>query len=251
MFHIRHVNSTGSEDYPLKMRRHQGLYEFYMFLHCISPLNLITEEGEEIYCQPGSFIIFSPYKQQYWDALPPRFVHGFLSFTVDDDKYFENIGLPLDVPVYPNMNKEISDTLTVLHAELYDNNDIGKDYQIDRLINGLFIDISRKMHHIAAKNNYEKDLLTIFEETRLMMFEDPSHKVDYYANKAGFSIRRFQQYYKHFFNETPSNDLCKGKISLAKMLLNEGQSILVVAEKIGFSSVEYFNKWRKKYLINY
>ena len=246
MFHIRHVNSITSEDYPLKMRRHQGLYEFYLFLHCISPLNLITETGEIIYCQPGSFVIFSPYKQQYWDAIPPRFVHGFLSFTVDDEKYFENIGIPLDVPVYPNMNKEISENLKMLHDELYDNNEIGKDYQIDRLINGLFLDISRKMHHVAEKNVYEKDLLTVFEQVRLLMFEEPSQKIEYYATKAGFSVRRFQQYYKQFFHQVPSSDLNKARVALAKELIRIGHPTPVVAEKVGFKSVEYFNKWYKK-----
>ena len=246
MFHIRHVNPYTSENYPLAMRRHQGLYEFYMFLFCYSPLNLILKNGEKVYCEPGSFIIFSPYEQQYWDALPPRFVHGFLSFTIDDPKYFETLELITDYPINPRMNKEIANHLMEISNELYENNEIGKQYQIDRLINGLFLDISRKMHNAAGKNIYEKDLLKTFEDIRLLMFEDPSKKIDYFASQTGFSTRRFQQHYKHFFEVIPSSDLNVAKLTRAKECLKNGEAISTIAEKIGFSSAEYFVRWFTK-----
>lgn len=243
MFHIRHVSPYTSEDFPLNMRRHQGLYEFYMFLYCISPLNLILKNGEKVYCEPGSFIIFSPYEPQYWDALPPRFVHGFLSFTVDDNEYFEKLELVKDYPINPRMNKEIAKYLTDIHSELYDRNEIGKEYQIDRLINGLFLDISRKQHNLVNKNIYEKGLLKTFEDIRLLMFENPSFKVEYFAGKAGFSVRRFQQYYKQFFGVVPSYDLNMAKLTFAKECLQNKESFNTIAEKLGFSSTLYFVRW--------
>ena len=78
MFHLRHADYQISENHPMQMRRHQGLYEFYMLLYCHSPLTVYTEFGE-IFAKPGSFILYSPHKPQYWDAAPPRFLHSFFT----------------------------------------------------------------------------------------------------------------------------------------------------------------------------
>ena len=75
------------------------------------------------------------------------------------------------------------------------------------------------------------------------MFEDPSKKIDYFAAKTGFSVRRFQQYYKQFFEVVPSSDLNIARITRAKECLKNGESFSVIAEKVGFSSTEYFVRW--------
>ena len=247
MFHLRHVDYLISENYPMKMRRHQGLYEFYMFLYCHSPLIVYTPDGEELYAKPGSFIIYSPNKPQYWDAAPPRFLHSYVTFTVDEEDYFKELGLDCDVPISPNMNKEISETIKEIIKEAKTVNDIGKRFKIDALINNMFVDISRKLHEASSKKNvYEESILERFEQARFSIFEDPSSKISEYAAAVGFSTRRFQQYYKKFFNVVPSEDLQKAKLMLAKELLKRGEQISSVAEKAGFESVEYFSKWFHK-----
>lgn len=245
MFHLRQTNHNISESFPLNMRREQGLYEFYMFLYNISPIYLL-KDNEEIYCKPGSFIIFSPYKPQIWNAVAPRFTHSYVSFTVDDPKYFENLGLPLDEPVSADMHKEISETMALLKKEAYGTG-IGKDYLTDAAINMMFINISRKIHQLLEKkNDYKHTLLERFERVRLAIFEDPSHNVNYYANMASFSTRRFQQYYKLFFNAIPSSDISLARKIKAEEYLLKKEPISLAAEKTGFSCTEYFSKWFKR-----
>ncbi len=101
-----------------------------------------------------------------------------------------------------------------------------------------------------GKKNPPTQLSTLdqFEKLRLKIYEDPAHCVQYYASESGFSVRRFEHYYKQFFQISPKDDLTKARLLSAQDKLSSGLPYEEIAESLGFGSSEYFYKWYRAHL---
>lgn len=114
----------------------------------------------------------------------------------------------------------------------------------------LFITLARKYHNRKSYSfekfsNIQKEK---FEELRLAIYQNPDQlKVSNIAKNIGFSLSRFNELYKSYFNTTPIKDLTKARIIRVEELLNEGYSTKEIIKTIGFSSDEYFYRWFKKH----
>ncbi len=242
MFQFRAVGHNVKEYHPMQMRRPQGLYEFYLLIYTKSPYTL-TDCQPPVFCRPGSLILFPPYAPQNWDTHPTRMVHSYCTFTVDDPDYFKNLRIDVNFPYFLNIKKETESFFSQLDYEFY-HPLIGKKYMLDSLINGFFVNLSRKLHAAEPeKNIYELSLLEKFEDIRIKIFEDPSHDIPYYASDTGFSVRRFEYYYRYFFEVSPKDHLTTARLLTAKDKLAAGLSTADTAEFLGFKSEEYFRKW--------
>ncbi len=247
MFTFRSVGYNCIEYHPLHLRRPQGLYEFYLLLYTKASLTLLGPNGS-VPCRPGSLILFRPYSPQNWDTDSPRMVHHFCTFEVSEPNYFKNLGIETDIPIFLNLNKEIDAFFAQLNEEFQDSR-IGKTYKLDSLINGFFVNVARKLHTTdTEKNLYGLSTLDQFEKLRLKIYEDPAHCVQYYASESGFSVRRFEHYYKQFFQISPKDDLTKARLLSAQDKLSSGLPYEEIAESLGFGSSEYFYKWYRAHL---
>ena len=126
---------------------------------------------------------------------------------------------------------------------------IGSQYLVASKMVDLFVNLSRKLHHRKTYDihRYADSLKLRFEEIRLNMYQVPDDiKVSSLAKLMGFSLSRFNELYKMYFDTTPIADLTKARISRVDDLIKEGHSTKEIIKKIGFSSEEYFYRWFKK-----
>lgn len=118
---------------------------------------------------------------------------------------------------------------------------------MDSILNDYFVTLARKLHLSGTeKNEYTMSVLQQFEDLRLRIYEDPSQDVAQYAAQAGFSTRRFEHYYRLFFELSPKEEIDRARLQMAKDKLLEGQPPELLAAHLGFGSPEYFTKWFRK-----
>ncbi|MBQ2710026.1 MAG: helix-turn-helix transcriptional regulator [Clostridia bacterium] len=63
------------------------------------------------------------------------------------------------------------------------------------------------------------------------------------AGLSGYSVSRFTMLYRQYYDSSPTTDLIRARIAMARNLLMSGsESISCISEQCGFSSVQYFTR---------
>ena len=234
------------ENAPFKIDRPEGSYR-YIFFHFTSQV-IIEISGEKIVAQPGTCILYSPKQAQRFYVEKNRLNHDYIDFIVSDSEIFKKINLPLNTPFNPKDSNYITETIQKIFEEKTGSK-IGSQYLVASKMVDLFVNLSRKLHHRKTYDihRYADSLKLRFEEIRLNMYQVPDDiKVSSLAKLMGFSLSRFNELYKMYFDTTPIADLTKARISRVDDLIKEGHSTKEIIKKIGFSSEEYFYRWFKK-----
>ena len=235
------------ENAPFKIHRPEGSYR-YIFFHFTSQVTLVIN-NEEVIAHPGTCILYAPNEAQKFYVDKNRLNHDYIDFILEDESFFKKINFPLNTPFNPKDSNFISEAINEIEEEKNSTN-LGSEYMTCFKTIELFIKISRKLHHrkIFGTLNYSNSLKIKFEEIRLNMYQNPDEmKVNTLAKSLGFSLSRFNELYKSFFDITPINDLTLARISRVDDLIKEGNSTKEIIKKIGFSSDEYFYRWFKKH----
>ena len=247
IFKIEYCGPNTIENAPFKIDRPDGSYR-YIFFHFISQV-IININNNDIICQPGTCILYTPKTTQMFYVNNNRLNHDYIDFILLDEEFFKKINFPLNTPFNPKESLFINDMILKINDER-DNVELGNNYLCDSMLTELFVTLSRKFHH-RKKYNFEKftDIQkNKFEELRLNIYQKPdSLKISELAKSMGFSLSRFNELYKKFFNTTPISDLTQARIIRVDELVKEGYSTKEIIKKIGFSSDEYFYRWFKKH----
>lgn len=246
LFQIEYCATKITENAPFKIDRPDGSYR-YIFFHFTSQV-IMTLKGENIIIQPGTCILYSPQEAQKFYVEKSRLNHDFVDFICNDDSFFKKINFPVNIPFNPKDSNYISETINSILNERTETK-LGHEYMEDVILTNFLVTLSRKYHHRKKYNfqQYNASLKSRFEQLRLDMYQLPDDiKVSLLAKKMGFSISRFNELYKLFFNTTPINDLTHARISRVDDLIKEGYSTKEIIKKIGFVSEEYFYRWFKK-----
>ena len=99
-----------------------------------------------------------------------------------------------------------------------------------------------------SKEKYINSQKQVFEELRLEIYQSPDLiNVSSMAAKIGFSLSRFNELYKNFFDCTPIEDLTQARIIRVTELINNGYTTKEIIQTLGFKSNEYFYRWFKKH----
>lgn len=246
MFEIEHLIPAAIENFPFTIDRPEGSFR-HIFFHFISPVTIEIDD-KKIECNPGTVILYTPGTRQKFYVERNRLNHDYIDFTIDDPDFFKNVNFPLNTPLTPKMSNFISQIVNEIAAERK-NGGFGSSYLIDAKMIELFVGIVRKIHRPSSQSTvrYNEELKTRFENTRLAMYQNPDFvSVSSLAKSLGFSLPRFNELYKTYFQTTPIKDLTKARVSRVKDLLESGASTKEIILKIGFSSEEYFYRWFKK-----
>ena len=247
IFKIEYLEANAIESAPFKIDRPEGSYR-YIFFHFVSEIK-IEIDGKEITASPGTCILYTPNTKQKFYVENNRLNHDYIDFFLLDDEFFSEIDFPLNTPFNPKDSKFINETIKEIQIEKNDFK-LGGIYKCEALMIELFITLARKYHNRKSYSfekfsNIQKEK---FEELRLAIYQNPDQlKVSNIAKNIGFSLSRFNELYKSYFNTTPIKDLTKARIIRVEELLNEGYSTKEIIKTIGFSSDEYFYRWFKKH----
>ena len=235
------------ENAPFKIDRPEGSYR-YIFFHFTSQVTIVINNIETI-VHPGTCILYTPNEAQKFYVDKNRLNHDYIDFILEDINFFKRINFPLNTPFNPKDSTFISESIEEINEEK-NSSKLGSEYMSNIKTIELFIKISRKLHHrkVFGVQNYSNSLKIKFEEIRLNMYQNPDElKVNSLAKELGFSLSRFNELYKSYFDITPINDLTQARISRVDDLIKEGNSTKEIIKKIGFSSDEYFYRWFKKH----
>jgi len=234
------------ENAPFMIDRPEGSYR-YIFFHFTSQVSIYIN-NEIFIAQPGTCILYTPKEAQKFFVEKNRLNHDYIDFILEDESFFKNISFPLNTPFNPKESSFITNIIKIINEE---KNGIQLGGQIISEIKTieLFTHLSRTVHHNKSFTNidYSNALKLKFEKIRLDMYQLPDKiKVSSLAKSLGFSLSRFNELYKQYFNTTPVKDLTKARISRVDDLIKQGYSTKEIIKKIGFSSEEYFYRWFKK-----
>lgn len=247
IFTLEYCEVNAIENAPFKIERPDGSYR-HIFFHFTSQVT-ININGEDIICSPGTCILFEPKVFQYFHVEKNRLNHDYIDFTLENPNFFKDLNFPLNTPFNPKCSKEINDAINQICFEK-NSLEIGANYRSQALMLDLFVSISRKFHFrkMYANEKYTNIQKAKFEEIRLSLYQAPDQlKVSSIAKKMGFSVSRFNDLYKKYFNCTPIDDLTEARIIRVKELIEEGCTTKEIIKTLGFSSDEYFYRWFKKH----
>ena len=248
IFSIEYYGANVIENLPFKIERPEGSYR-YIFFHFISQVTVELND-KKILVSPGTCILYSPNVQQKFYVENNRLCHDFVDFNLVDENFLEEIKFPLNTLFNPRESTLINYTINEIVNEK-NNPEIGTNYLCDLKLAELFLTLTRKIHHhkLSSKEQYSKMLYSKFEEIRLKIYQKPdSLNVSSIAKQMGFfSLSRFNELYKTYFNTTPMKDLTEARIKRVEELLKDGCSTNEIISKLGFSSNEYFYRWFKKH----
>ena len=247
IFTLEYCEANAIENAPFKIERPDGSYR-HIFFHFTSQVT-IKINNNDIVCSPGTCILFEPKTFQYFYVEKNRLNHDYIDFTLENIHFFKELNFPVNTPFNPKCSKEINDMITLINKEK-NSLELGAHYKCQALMLDLFVLISRRYHYRKMYTNekYVNLQKTKFEEIRLAIYEAPDQlKVSTIAKQIGFSVSRFNDLYKKYFNCTPIDDLTEARIIRVRELINEGCSTKEIIKTLGFSSDEYFYRWFKKH----
>lgn len=246
IFSLEYCVHNAIENAPFKIERPEGSYR-YLFFHFNTSVTL-KYNGENVVLDPGTCILFTPGKPQYFFTEKSRLNHDYLDFILYDNDFFKKIAFPTNKPFNIRNNEFVGNMIKEIVDEK-SNENIGSNYMVDSKMIDFFVSLSRKYHHkkTFSYDKYMNEIREEFEKMRLLMYEKPDGlKISSLAQERGFSITRFSTLYKTFFGVTPTEDLKKARISRVRDLLKNGCSTREIIKIVGFSSEEYFYRWFKK-----
>jgi AraC-like DNA-binding protein len=246
IFSLEYCSTNAIENAPFKIDRPEGSYR-YIFFHFVTAVTMVLND-EVININPGTCILYSPGKKQYFYTEKSRLNHDYIDFLLYDKDFFKKINFPVNKP-FNIRNSELINNLIQEIADEKMMENLGYQYNIEAKMINFFVTLSRKYHHkkTYSYDKYMNEVKEDFEKMRLDMFQKPDGlKIADIAKKQGFSLTRFSVLYKNFFGCTPSEDLNKARIERVEDLLKNGYSTREIIKIIGFSSEEYFYRWFKK-----
>jgi AraC-like DNA-binding protein len=172
--------------------------------------------------------------------------HDYLDFTISDPTFFQDIRLPRNTILSPNMSNRILEGIEQIHKES-NSNRLGSEHMISSIMETLFVSISRKIHNFSfTAAEYEATLLRKFEKIRLEMYHQPGRfKVKTMAESMDFSQSHFTHLYRKFFHITPMKDLTKARVHFIQQCDLDDHTSYELTQLLGFESVEYFYRWFK------
>ena len=217
----------------------------YIFLHFINPVTIYIE-NKEINTSSNACIIFTPGSNLHYSAKKIRMLHNFLHFNLSDEKFFEELNIPVNKVFYTNLQNEITEAVELVESSTV-KKPLGYMETIDQTIYSMFTLISKEQRRRISFDGFSTQ--TRFDNLRTLIFQNPgSWSVETMAEYVNLSRSRFSTKYQKLFGTTPNKDLTDAAMLYAnKMLYTSDICIADLAYECGFTSPDYFIRLYKKY----
>lgn len=155
----------------------------------------------------------------------------------------------LELPVNKSFFVENGNCLTAFICSLQREEKMPmhySEYYFSSVIQDMLISIARQRRLAEIKDGYSYNSV---RNVRKAMLENYYRKFDLkkLAEESGYSVSRFCELYKKFYNSSPIADLINMRINKAKhYLLFSDKQVSEISELCGFETVHYFSMMFKK-----
>lgn len=244
---VRFIGSKVKEEKDFFVSRLTG-FPRYIFIHFISEVEMVIDNKDYI-LTPGTCIIYTPPYPQYYKAKGEWLNHDWIEFKCNDESIFDLLMIPLNHPFSTTISKFISSQVASM-AEINKGDLFYKNVELTAKIYELFIAISKNIHNKYQSMNKknQQNISETFEQIRLSIYQNPlKTSISKIAKDAGYTQSHFCATYKKIFNVSPLEDLDKSRILYVKDAFSHKLKTAIIAEELGFSSLEYFYMWFKKH----
>lgn len=200
----------------------------------------LFELGEESFSvRENSFVIISPDTPCRYRASGDTYTDDWIYFSADENdvSHFDELGIPINEPVYLGDTEAVSHIVHILAYEHY----IAEPYHLEleeHYTEILLLSVSRIIRsgaHISSKMFIEKNHR--MTQLRTIIHTDPERamSLDDMAAYVNMSRSGFQHLYKKMFGVSVMNDVISGRVERAKRLLSSTDlTVAEIASKCGY-----------------
>lgn len=246
---IGSIGYNHSHDKSFLMDRPEGT-GCWLFL-LIKTSALFTINGTEHTAKAGSAIIFSPKTPCSYRALESTYTDDWFYFSAGaaDEKYFSEMGIPVDELMYLGSVDELSRIMFILTCEHYSADKFHDEIE-SRYFDILFMKISRILNMPTASQPgmlAERNASFTYIRSRIFTMPETVSGVDMLADEVGMSRSGFQHLYKKMFGVSIMQDIIRGRIERSKRLLvSTDLTVAEIAERCGYGSAFAFMRQFKE-----
>ncbi len=216
---------------------------YWLFMCFYTPffaeLGGVKEDGKN-----GGCIIHSPHTPIIHgptEDMTKGFANDWIWFSGEDAAALVNrLELPVNEIFYPgdltSVRRQAKLAITEWHKMLPES----------RLMQGLHLaELFVELRRGLTSNGAGDSSFRILSDVRSKMLSHAEEKwtLARMAGISGYSVSRFTMLYRQYFNSSPTADLIRARVALARSLLLSGtNSISSISEMCGFSTVQYFTR---------
>lgn len=230
----------------INMIRPEGTGD-YLFLFFRSDSEILINDVYKPILK-NTFFIYPKGAGHHYRKKDGDFINDWMHFNVTDDAYFQKLNIPLGVPITLYSYNSINLIMYDLFNEFFN---VGSHHEeiLDQKANTMFHKLS-DLYNIeknsrGAINQYREELSQL--RNRLYNYEYFPDKISDIATEMNISLSYLEHLYKKIYNVTISQDIIRGRINHACMLLNgTDYSISQVAAMCNYESLEHFSRQFKK-----
>jgi len=195
--------------------------------------------GDVFLVFPGEWQRYRPYKATGWDEIWIGF-HGEHACRLMD-RFFS----PEKPVLHVGYNERLLECLREI-CDLMDTPTIGHR----PIMAAKAIEVLARVHALAAGSGEgTRRLVQSMERARLhlLQYSDESVDLEKLARRLGMSYSSFRRTFRAQTGSSPRQYQLEIRINRAKaLLLNTDRSVAGIAERVGFSSVQYFSRLFRK-----
>lgn len=246
LINIRGIGCQFTNFGGIDLVRTNGTNDF-LFLFFRTDAEILLEKDYKP-IKKNTFLIFPKDMPQIYRKLDGDFINDWMHFDVDNDAYFNKLNIPLGVPIklysYNSINLMMYDLFNEFINISFHHNKI-----LDQKVNAMFHKFSNiyniEKNSTGSINQYREELTRL--RNKIYNFEYFPDKISDIADEMNISLSYLEHLYKKIFHVTINQDLIKGRVNHACMLLNcTNYSVSQVAFMCNYENLEHFSRQFKK-----
>ncbi|MGN0637379.1 MAG: helix-turn-helix domain-containing protein [Huintestinicola sp.] len=197
--------------------------------------------GKSYTVRENSFVIISPDAPCRYCAAGDRYTDDWIYFSADEEtvRRFDELGIPINEPVYLGDTESVSHIVHILAFEHYCAEPFHLEIE-EHYTEILLLSVSRLIRsgaHISSKMFIEKNHRMTQLRTALHTDPEKALSIDEMAASVNMSRSGFQHLYKKMFGVSVINDVINGRLERAKRLLSSTElTVAEIAAKCGYAT---------------
>ena len=226
------------EDVGWTMDRPNGLNE-YVFLHFLTPVDILI--NGQIQSVPANSCLFYDIGTPQWFTCRKPMYHNWMHLTGDLPGVLQSLSLKTNTLYHPQNAQFITQLIRDIESEFLTTPPL-YDELIRAKLQCLLIQLSRSCLQ-SDTTDIPSDVYHRLQEMRQQVFTNLNRDwtVAEMSALVGFSPSYFQVLYKKAFKVSPTEDLIRARIDVAKNLLSGTSTpIFEIAYSLGYNCEAHF-----------
>lgn len=197
--------------------------------------------GKSFAVKENSFVIISPDTPCRYRASGDTYTDDWIYFSADDEsvRHFDELGIPINEPVYLGDTEAVSHIVHILAYEHYSAEPCHLELE-EHYTEILLLSVSRMIRsgaNISSKMFIEKNHRMTMLRTMIHTEPDKVMSIDEMAEAVNMSRSGFQHLYKKMFGISVINDVISSRLERAKRLLSSTDlTVAEIAAKCGYTT---------------